>query len=172
MAVFWIIFTKVCGVPIPVAARSKAWVCGCSLAGIAGSNSAGSIDVYLLLTLNLLTTTIVAPPSNASKWQMGFNSVFKGLMLCDVMQRSLRRADHWSRVVLLSVVWAMNLLKMAWACYGCCFNKKYAASVSWSSSSEVHVPGRHIAIAIVFYMRRLMFLVVSIDFASCHPSAA
>ena len=33
------------------------------------------------LTLNLLTTTIVAPPSNASKWQMGFNSAFKGLML-------------------------------------------------------------------------------------------
>ena len=31
------------------------------------------------LTLNLLTTTIVAPPSNASKWQMGFNSAFKGL---------------------------------------------------------------------------------------------
>ena len=24
-------------------------------------------------------TTIVAPPSNASKWQMGFNSTFKGL---------------------------------------------------------------------------------------------
>ena len=34
---------------------------------------------YLFLTLNLLTTTIVAPPSNASKWQMGFNSAFKGL---------------------------------------------------------------------------------------------
>jgi len=32
------------------------------------------------LTLNLLTTTIDAPPSNASKWQMGFNSAFKGLM--------------------------------------------------------------------------------------------
>ena len=31
------------------------------------------------LTLSLLTTTIVAPPSNASKWQMGFNSAFKGL---------------------------------------------------------------------------------------------
>jgi len=31
------------------------------------------------LTLNLLTTTIVAPPSKASKWQMGFNSSFKGL---------------------------------------------------------------------------------------------
>jgi hypothetical protein len=32
-----------------------------------------------LLTLNLLPTTIVAPPSNVSKWQMGFNSAFKGL---------------------------------------------------------------------------------------------
>ena len=32
-----------------------------------------------ILTLNLLTTTIVAPPSNASKWHMGFNSAFKGL---------------------------------------------------------------------------------------------
>jgi hypothetical protein len=33
------------------------------------------------LTLNLLTTTIVAPPSNASKWQMGLNSAFKGLKI-------------------------------------------------------------------------------------------
>ena len=31
------------------------------------------------LTLNLLTTTIVVLPSNASKWQIGFNSAFKGL---------------------------------------------------------------------------------------------
>ena len=37
-----------------------------------------SSSCALLLTLNLLTTTIVAPPSNASKWQMGFNSAFKG----------------------------------------------------------------------------------------------
>ena len=37
------------------------------------------IYVYIFLTLNLLTTTIVAPPSNASKWQMGFNSACKGL---------------------------------------------------------------------------------------------
>jgi hypothetical protein len=35
----------------------------------------------VLLTLNLLKTTIVAPPSNVSKWQMGFNSAFKGLSL-------------------------------------------------------------------------------------------
>jgi len=43
----------------------------------------GGITMYgtknINLTLNLLTTTIVAHPSNASKWQMGFNSAFKGL---------------------------------------------------------------------------------------------
>ena len=32
---------------ISVAARSKAWVCGRSLAGIAGSNAAGCLDVCL-----------------------------------------------------------------------------------------------------------------------------
>jgi hypothetical protein len=39
----------------------------------------GFNSAFKWLTLNLLTTTIVAPPSNASKWQMGFNSAFKGL---------------------------------------------------------------------------------------------
>ena len=34
-----------------------------------------------ILTLNPLTSIIVAPSSNANKWQMGFNSAFKGLML-------------------------------------------------------------------------------------------
>jgi hypothetical protein len=34
--------------PIPVAARSKAWVCGGSLVGIAGSNPIGDMDVCLL----------------------------------------------------------------------------------------------------------------------------
>ena len=37
------------------------------------------IDGRMILTLNLPTTTIVAPPSNASKWQIGFNSAFKEL---------------------------------------------------------------------------------------------
>ena len=40
-----------------------------------------------LLTLNLLTTTIVALPSNASKWQIGFNSAFKGLRHFPPFQR-------------------------------------------------------------------------------------
>jgi hypothetical protein len=34
--------------PIPVAARSKAWVCGRSLAGVAGLNPARGMDVCLL----------------------------------------------------------------------------------------------------------------------------
>jgi hypothetical protein len=41
----------------------------------------GFNSAFIGLTLNLLTTTIVAPPSNASKWQMVFNSAFKGLNL-------------------------------------------------------------------------------------------
>ena len=40
--------TKSLLVPVPVAVRSEAWVCGRSLAGIAGSNPAGGIDVCLL----------------------------------------------------------------------------------------------------------------------------
>jgi hypothetical protein len=46
-----------------------------------------------VLTLNLLTTTIVAPPSNASKWQMGFNSAFKGLTTTIVAPPS--NASKW-----------------------------------------------------------------------------
>ena len=42
-----------------------------------GFNSAFKGLSYV--NLNLLTTTIVAPPSNAGKWQMGFNSAFEGL---------------------------------------------------------------------------------------------
>ena len=55
---------------ISVAARSKAWVCGGTLAGIAGSNPAGGMDISLLR------------------------------MLYVMRQRSLGRADHSSRGVL------------------------------------------------------------------------
>jgi len=34
--------------PIPVAARSKTWVCGRSFAGIVGSNLAGGMDMFLV----------------------------------------------------------------------------------------------------------------------------
>lgn len=40
-----------CGAPIPMATRSKARICGSSVAGIAGLNSAGGIDVCPLCVL-------------------------------------------------------------------------------------------------------------------------
>ena len=73
-------FTRHCLLmPTSVAAPSKAWVCDSSLAGIAGSNPAGVVEVSL-------------------KWAV-----------CIVRQRSLRRADYLSRgflprVVCLSVI--------------------------------------------------------------------
>jgi len=60
--------------PVAVAAGSKAWVYGLSLAGIANSNPAGSMNVCVLSVLSVV------------RW------------------RSLRRADHLSRGVLPSVV--------------------------------------------------------------------
>ena len=59
---------------IPVAALFEAWVCGPSLAGIVGSIPMGGMDACLLWVLFIVT------------------------------YRSLRRADHSSRGVLLSVV--------------------------------------------------------------------
>jgi hypothetical protein len=65
------------------------------------------------LTLILLTWRIRWAPNNASKWQMGFNSVFKGLILSDFNQILIFSTDfrkilkykiqyisvQWSRVV-------------------------------------------------------------------------
>ena len=36
---------------IPVAARTKEWVCGCLLADPEGPNSAGGVDVYFMKVL-------------------------------------------------------------------------------------------------------------------------
>jgi hypothetical protein len=60
--------------PVPEAAPSKAWVCGCSLSKIVVSNPIGVMDVCLLY------------------------------VLCVVKSRSMRRTDHSSRGVLLTVV--------------------------------------------------------------------
>ena len=77
--------------PIPLSARSKAWVCGCSLAGIVGSNPSLGVDVCLL-------------------W-----------VLCVARLRSLRRAGRSSRGVLPSVVWCtkngMNSTTIMYSCF-------------------------------------------------------
>jgi len=46
--------------PIPVPARSRAWVCVRSLAGIAGSNSDGYMDVCPLSVLCVVQTEVYA----------------------------------------------------------------------------------------------------------------
>jgi hypothetical protein len=68
--------TKYPGVhlPTPVAAPSKAWICGRSLAWIMGSNSAGGVEIFLLKMLRFFR------------------------------QSSMRRADYSSRGVLQNVV--------------------------------------------------------------------
>ena len=40
----------------------------------------GGWDLIQRLTLILLTWTVWRAPTNASKWRMGFNSAFKGLI--------------------------------------------------------------------------------------------
>ena len=68
------IVARIAWTQLPVTARSKAWVCGRSLGGNAGSNPTRGMDVSLL-------------------W-----------VLCVVRCRYLRQADHSSRGVLSSVV--------------------------------------------------------------------
>jgi hypothetical protein len=70
----WLFERLILSLPIPVAARSKVWVCGRSLTRIVGSNLTGGMDVCLLL------------------------------VLCVVRYRSLRRADRLSRGVLPTLV--------------------------------------------------------------------
>jgi hypothetical protein len=40
-------------------------------------------ETYIYLTLTLLTCRIWRAPNTARKWQMGFNSAFKGLKALD-----------------------------------------------------------------------------------------
>ena len=41
--------------PVPMNARSKAWVCGCSPAEIVGSNPTGGMDVMSVVSVVLCT---------------------------------------------------------------------------------------------------------------------
>jgi hypothetical protein len=74
-------------VSIPVAAQCKAWVCGHSLAGIAGSNFAGGTDVCLLLSVVCCLVEVSAmgrPLVRRSPTQRGVSE-------CDPETSSIRR---------------------------------------------------------------------------------
>ena len=51
--------------PVSVAARSKAWVWGRSVAGIVGPNPAGCMDIFVLRVLHVLSGRGQA---SASSW--------------------------------------------------------------------------------------------------------
>jgi len=53
------------------------------------------VKPFLVLTLILLTWRIWWAPNNDSRWQMGFNSAFKGLKYC------IKRGDHVRENILL-----------------------------------------------------------------------
>jgi hypothetical protein len=54
--------------PIPVAARSKAWVFGGSLAGIAGSSAAGACECSVLSGRGLCDGPITRPEKSHRLW--------------------------------------------------------------------------------------------------------
>jgi hypothetical protein len=70
---------------IRVAVRSKAWVCGCSLTGIVGSNPAEGMDVCLLWVLCVVRSLRRAGPSS--------RGVLPSVMCLSVMvkPRTMRR---------------------------------------------------------------------------------
>jgi len=68
--------------PIPVAAPSKAWVCGRSLAGIVGSNPAGGLDVCLLCVVSrgLCVELITRPEESYRVWCVQLSVIFSNLL--------------------------------------------------------------------------------------------
>ena len=61
------------------------------------------------LTLNPLKTTITAPPSNASKWQMGFNSAFIGLKYLKTIHLKILECYNWYLRVTFCLMMAVYL---------------------------------------------------------------
>jgi hypothetical protein len=81
--------------PIPMAARSKAWVCGCSLAGITGLIPAGCMDVLSLMSVVCCQVLV-----SASGWSLVQRSPTEcGMSECD---RSLRQ---WGGLVPLELLY-------------------------------------------------------------------
>ena len=79
-------FPRVCAVrPIPVAARSKVWLCGLSPVGFAGSNPAGGMNFCLVCC---------QVDVSASEWSLVQRSPTEsGVSECDRESSTVRR--HW-----------------------------------------------------------------------------
>jgi len=98
--------------PVPVSARSKAWVWGCLPAEIVGLNS--------------------------SWWHVCLSVVS---VVCCAGLRSLRRADHSSRGVLPNVVyryvWSRNFVNEAPAHWGLLRQKKKTLCLKWDVNQRL-----------------------------------
>ena len=71
-----------------MAARSKAWVCGCSIAGIVGSNPAGVMDILSHMSAICCQVEASAPADHPSR------GVLPGLVClteCDHEAKIMRR---------------------------------------------------------------------------------
>ena len=71
--------------PVPVAARSKAWVCGHSPAEIVGSNPTEGMDVCLLSGRGLCDELITRPEESCRLWCV---------VVCDLETSRIRRPWH------------------------------------------------------------------------------
>ena len=60
-----------------------------------------TLRLWCILTLILLTWRIWWSSNNTSRWQMGFNSVFKGLICCKIFAYFLSR--HYSIVIVVCI---------------------------------------------------------------------
>jgi hypothetical protein len=73
--------------PIPVAAQSKAWVCDCTLAGIAGPNSAGACT-----SMSVVSVVCCQVAVSASGWSLVKRSpTERGVSQCDREFSTMRR---------------------------------------------------------------------------------
>jgi hypothetical protein len=52
----------------------------------------------------------VKSPNNASKWQMGFNSAFKGLICYGIEQVTFRYATYPEGKIILNKIWNLLLI--------------------------------------------------------------
>jgi hypothetical protein len=72
--------------PVPVTARSKAWICGRSLAGIAGSNPARGMDVCLSWVV------FCHVEDSATSWSLVQRSHTDWWVVCDLETSGMRRS--------------------------------------------------------------------------------
>jgi len=106
---------KECGARFPLSPRTSC-TRDCQAALVGKNVSSGCSS----LTLILLMWKIWWVPNNVSKWQMGFNSAFKGLILHQVASDRLclqvfrRSSESWTEVLCMLCTTTKPTTRMNW----------------------------------------------------------